>query len=304
VIVAFARVCCCLLLLAACRSAPPGPAPEPSGVRAVVLGTAQDGGVPQVGCACARCERALADPAARRRRAALGVVAGGRAFLVDAGPDVAEQAAALRPAPVAGVFLTHAHVGHYLGLAFFGREGMGARALPVHATARMRAFLEANAPWSLLLRHGHVELRDLSAGTAARPADGLAFTPVAVPHRDELSDTVGFVIAGPRRRLLYVPDADRWDGWPRDLAALLDEVDVALLDGTFFSARELPGRNLAEIPHPPIERSLERFRGARARIGFTHFNHSNPVLDPGSAEARAVEAAGFFLAREGMTFEL
>ncbi len=64
-------------------------------------------------------------------------------------------------------------------------------------------------------------------------------TPLAVPHRDELSDTLSFVVAAPRRRLFYCPDIDGWDAWDRDVRRLVADVDVALLDGTFFSAGEL-----------------------------------------------------------------
>src|SRR5688572_14807675 len=213
-----ALVVVALLLLAGQPPTPqaaPGPdaTPIPGGVRVVALGTAQDGGLPHASCSCGRCEAARRDPARRRLVASLAVLAGDRAFLIDATPDVREQldrVAALRSrprgavdrAPLDGVLLTHAHIGHYLGLAFFGFEAVHTRELPVYATPRMSEFLRAHAPWSQLVGIGNVVLRQTPAGAAYELAPGLTVTPLAVPHRDELSDTVGYLLRGPRRTLL------------------------------------------------------------------------------------------------------
>ena len=82
--------------------------------------------------------------------------------------------------------------------------------------------------------------------------------------------------------------------------------EVCLLDATFYSAAELPGRDLKEISHPFITDTLKKFADLTAgrRIILTHFNHSNPVCDPSSAEGRSVVAAGFELAQEMMAIEL
>ena len=288
----------------------------------LVLGTAQDGGVPQLGAHAASDEAARRDPALARRAASLLVVdpASGERWLVDAGPDVARQldaAEALAPlravpsgrAPIVdGVFLTHAHIGHYLGLAWFGREVYGADHLPVHGSARMVDFLAKNAPWELLVRLGHVDLHTLLPGRAVALAPGLSITPFLVPHRDEYTDTFGFEIRGPGRALLYIPDIDRWERWQTPVEAAIARVDVALLDATFFDADELPGRSLAEIPHPLVADSIARFArlpaGERRKIVFTHLNHSNRAGLPGTTERRAVEAAGMRVAREMERIEL
>jgi pyrroloquinoline quinone biosynthesis protein B len=211
---------------------------------------------------------------------------------------------------VDGVLLTHAHMGHYLGLAWFGYESVHTRGLPVWATPRMARFLRENGPWSQLVALGNVELRELQPGAGARGGggavelgDSVAVRAVSVPHRDEYTDTVGFRIEGPRATVLYVPDTDSWDAWGDRLDEVLEGVDVALVDATFYSAGELPGREVSEIGHPLVTDSLERFGDAvhagRLRVHFIHLNHSNPALDPRSPERRAIEAAGFHVAEEG-----
>ena len=239
-------------------AAPPSgtPAPAAAPPRLVALGTVQDGGLPHVACTCVRCERARREPGFRRHVAslALHLPASDKVYLLDATPDLGEQLAAVARlrgraaagrvdrAPADGVFLTHAHVGHYLGLAFFGFETVHTRRLPIWASPRMADFLRGNGPWSQLVKLENVELRPLRAGEPVALEDGVSVTPLQVPHRDEYSDTLGFVIRGPRRTVLYVPDTDSWRAWTRPLPELLAGVDEALLDGTFYSLDELPGR--------------------------------------------------------------
>jgi pyrroloquinoline quinone biosynthesis protein B len=285
-----------------------------------VLGTAQDGGLPHAACSCDRCAAARRDPALARRVASLGVVlpASGQVFLIDATPDLPEQLEALadvrRPAagrvdrsPVDGVLLTHAHMGHYLGLAWFGYEAVNTQGLPVWCTPRMAAFLRGNGPWSLLVSRGNVELRELDPAAGADGSvelgDGVTVRAVPAPHRDEYTDTVGFLVRGPRTAVFYVPDTDSWAAWGERLDEVLAEVDVALVDGTFYSRDELPDREVSEIGHPLITDSLERFgeavRAGRLRVVFTHLNHSNPALDPDGPERRAIERAGFRVLEDG-----
>jgi pyrroloquinoline quinone biosynthesis protein B len=212
--------------------------------------------------------------------------------------------------PVDGVLLTHAHIGHYLGLAFFGFESINSRALPVYAAARMAAFLRANGPWSLLVSRRNIELRPLVPGTAVALEPELSVTPFAVPHRDELSDTLGFIVRGPRHALLYVPDTDSWTAWETPLPAILrrERIDLALLDGTFHGPAELPDRDVRKIGHPLMTATAallgEAVRGGALRVYFTHLNHSNPVLDPASRERRALTAAGFAVAEDGQVIDL
>lgn len=207
-----------------------------------------------------------------------------------------------------GIFLTHAHIGHYTGLIHLGREVMGARAVPVHAMPRMSQLLASSGPWNQLVNLENIVLKPLEADQPVLLNQRLQVTPILVPHRGEYSETVAYRIAGPRHALLFLPDIDQWERWERKIEEQLKEVDHALLDATFFDGSELPGRNLAEVPHPLVSRTLERFQplpaSERAKVHLIHFNHTNPLLDPESAASRMVRSAGLGCASEGMKFGL
>jgi len=285
-----------------------------------VLGTAQDGGIPHAACTCERCEAARADPARRRLVASIAVVLPdrGEAYLVDATPDIRPQLHALHELgpsardrterkPVDGIFISHAHLGHYTGLAFFGFEAIHSREVPVYATQAMADLLRKNAPWDQLVRLKNITLQELPPGTS-KELGPVSVTPLEVPHRDEYADTVGYRIAGPTKTMLYVPDSDPWSMWPTPLLDALEGVDTALLDGTFFSADELPGRDLSAIGHPLIIDTMdlleERVRAGTLSVYFTHLNHTNPALDPGSEERETIDARGFHVLEDGQTLAL
>ena len=279
-----------------------------------MLGTAQDGGLPHVGCHRAPCERARHDPTFARHVVSLAIVdhAAGRRFLVEATPDSAGPAGpAGRPRPRARGAqsrrrraATHAHVGHYSGLIHFGREVASTQRLPLYASARMLDFLRHAGPWKLLFDLEQVEAHELVEGAPTRLTDRVAVTSLRVPHRDEFSDTLALRIDGPGRSLLFVPDTDRWATWARPIEELVRGADVALLDGTFHAAGELPGRNPAEVPHPLVIDTMARLAQQSAKVIFIHLNHTNPLCDPDSPESRAARKAGFRIAEEGMRIPL
>lgn len=307
------------LCLAGCRAT--SETPLPAGPYAVVLGTAQDGGLPQLGCQAEPCVRARRDPAFRRLVASLLIVdpRSGRRWLIDATPDLAEQVelaarfappipAAGRPALFDGIFLTHAHYGHYTGLAQLGREVYGSATTPVYGSARMCEFLGSNGPWDLLVSAGHIALSRIEPGVAVELAPDLRVRAFRVPHRDEYTDTLGFVVEGPERSLVYVPDVDKWPLLAPPIEGRIAAADHALLDGSFFEEGEIPGRAMSEIPHPFIVESLARFAelpaGERAKVHFTHLNHTNPAADPAQPAARRIRDAGCAVASEGLLLPL
>eukprot|EP00957_Ditylum_brightwellii_P156501 11911053-Ditylum_brightwellii.AAC.1 len=65
-----------------------------------------------------------------------------------------------------GIFLTHAHIGHYTGLMYLGREALGAVDVPVYAMPRMRSFLKNNGPWSQLVSLGNINIQNLEEKSA------------------------------------------------------------------------------------------------------------------------------------------
>ncbi len=268
----------------------------------IVLGTAQDGGSPQLGSPAMGPIRLVSS---------LAVVADdGTTVLVDVTPDVRAQIAHLdsleayrnrgRRNAVDHIVLTHAHMGHYAGLVQFGREAHNARGVQAWVTLSMGSFLTANQPWRALVDGGHIELRP-GLGPFSISA-GLTIRLVPVPHRDEFSDTVGVSI---NDEVLFIPDIDGWEQWP-DAEGELARHRICLLDATFSSLDEVPGRNLAEIPHPLVGDTIERFGhlAADRTMLLTHINHSNPIARPGSPQARAVAAAGFQVATDFMSWRL
>lgn len=258
-------------------------------LKAILLGNAQDAGVPQAGCACVNCCAAWASVSQRRWVSALGLLDVDQWFLIDATPDFREQLhfmqAHVPSAPLAGILITHAHIGHYTGLIHLGYEAMATRELPVYGTPRLNNFLRAHAPWKQLVDQGHIVLRELTPGELHTLTPNLSVLPMLVPHRDEWSDTVAFIVRGPARQLLYLPDIDAWDQWPHTLRDVIAEVDVALLDGSFFSHTELPGRALACIGHPLVMDTASRLAGLTADVRFIHLNHSNPLHHAGPERA-------------------
>ena len=281
-------------------------------VELYVLGSGQDGGSPQLGHDD---DPAWRDKKQVRTASSLGLIdrRASKRWLIDATPDVRDQlhrfdvmTMTSGPAPgLDGVFLTHAHIGHYTGLMFFGNESMGAKSLPVFAMPRMADFLAKNGPWSQLVSLGNIVLKPLQDRAPVEIGEQLSVTPLRVPHRQEYSEVVGYRIEGPHKKALFIPDIDRWEDWDAQGVKIEDQiakVDVAYLDGTFFADGELPGRDMSKIPHPMITKSMERFaalpEAERAKIRFIHLNWSNPARFKTSPAREEVVKAGFHVAEE------
>jgi pyrroloquinoline quinone biosynthesis protein B len=274
---------------------------SPPRIEAVVLGIAQDGGVPHLGCRQKLCVEARSDPSKRRHVASLGLIDGvsGKRFLIDATPDFESQVSRLGGLPD-GILLTHAHIGHYLGLAQLGREVANTKEMPVYCTASMARFLRENRPWSRLVESKNISIHEIEPDKEFALTENLRATALKVPHRDEDSDTVAYIVAGPVRKLLWLPDIDKWEKWDRRIEEVLRTVDAAFLDGTFFTADEIPGRTIADIPHPLVSEtvSLLSTGDRRAKVFFVHLNHTNRLLW-NENEIRRLSRLGFGVAHEG-----
>jgi pyrroloquinoline quinone biosynthesis protein B len=270
-----------------------------------ILGNLQDGGSPHLGCDKSCCKQS----AENKKVVALGWqhLSDGTTYLFEATPDIVSQIGYLETFPE-GIFLTHAHIGHYTGLMYLGREALGAHKVSVYAMPRMKHFLEQNGPWSQLVTLNNIELIELTGGKERAIHANMSVTPITVPHRDEYSETVGYVIAGSHKKALFIPDIDKWEKWTDRIEDWIAQVDYAFLDGTFFDASEVNNRPMAEIPHPFIAESMQRFQNLpsseRAKIYFIHLNHTNPVLVKGHSSRNSLEAAGFNVAEFGAQFKL
>ena len=307
------------LLLASCQVAPDVDQTPPPSVELFVLGIAQDGGLPHLGCERECCTKARASGRVEYP-ASLGLVDrrgdAPKLLLVEATPRVEEQAALLHEVanvhgrgrtPVDAIMVTHAHIGHYLGLALFGREVVGAKHLPVWCSPRFGDYLRGHGPWQQLVSLGQIDVKSFVVGESFSPWSGIEVRAMAVPHRDEFSDTMAYVISGPNRSALFVPDVDAWDRAPGLLERLLEGVEVAYLDGTFFDGSELPERNLSEIRHPLITRTMDKLAAVAAkhpgRIRFLHLNHTNPALHDEGVR-RSITSRGFAVAVMGEGVQL
>lgn len=279
----------------------------------VILGTTQDAGSPQIGCKKSCCQSLFSNPDKTRQVVSVGLVdpVSQSSWLFEATPDIKTQLRFLQESIPAktndipdGIFITHAHMGHYSGLLQLGKEAINADAVPVYAMPKMQSFLTNNAPWSQLIATRNINLQPLQNNQPVAIGHQIKVTPLQVPHRDEFSETVGFKIQTPNKIALFIPDIDKWDRWNTDINDLIKEVDYALLDATFFDNKELPGRDMSQIPHPFVVESMNRFDSLsptdKAKIYFIHFNHTNPLLDKSNVAQNQVKTAGYNIATYGL----
>ncbi len=280
----------------------------------VILGIAQDGSFPQAGCNKACCKEVWQHPEKRKFVSSIALInpETKQSWIFDATPDFGEQLQLLRThlkdsthLP-SGIFLTHAHIGHYGGLMQLGREVMGVNKMKVYAMPRMRQFLENNGPWNQLVQLKQIELLPLFADSGVGILEKVHITPFKVPHRDEYSETVGFSIRTAAFETIFIPDIDKWEKWfPEQTLHKLDSVlakaKYILVDGTFYNEKELGKNRMKDIPHPFMEESMALFSGwekeKRNRLYFIHFNHTNPSLHNNSIR-ETILRNGFHVAEQ------
>ena len=279
----------------------------------LILGTLQDGGSPHIGCEKDCCKDF--DPT--KKIVSLGIMdpKNEKRFLIEATPDITSQLKELKDqlpgktthAPD-GIFLTHAHIGHYTGLMQLGREAMNTKSVKVFAMPKMKAYLENNGPWSQLISLHNIEVEQIENDEWKNISSSIKIKPLLVPHRDEYSETVGYIIEGPQKKILFIPDIDKWEKWKTDIVSLIKQVDYAFLDGTFFSNSEVAYRNVEEIPHPLVTESLKLFENLslqdKNKVYFIHLNHTNPLLNKKSEAFQIVTKSGFHIASINMKFNL
>jgi len=277
----------------------------------------QDGGSPHIGCKRKCCEKLFSDPDETRKVVSLGIVdpENKKNFLIEATPDLTEQVRILKNYSTFknndvpdGIFLTHAHIGHYAGLMYFGKEALNADSVKVYAMPRMKNYLENNGPWSQLVKLNNILLLEMLEDKKIKLSNTITITPFLVPHRDEFSETVGYKIEGPKKKILFIPDIDKWGKWNKNIVEEIKKVDYAFLNGTFFDGGEIQGRDISQIPHPFVIESMELFKTLskeeRSKIYFIHFNHTNPLLDSKSKQTKHVIESGFHAAEIGAVFSL
>ena len=280
-----------------------------------ILGTAQDGGFPHIGCQKQCCDDFYKGILPKQQVVSLGLVdkESQQKFLFEATPDISTQLADLEKnhlktnTIIDGVFMTHAHMGHYAGLLYFGKEALGKKDIPVYAMPKMKEFLSNNGPWSQLVTTQNIVFLDLQKDSIVPLSNALKVTPFLVPHRDEFSETVGYKIEGNTNSALFIPDINKWSLWKKNIVEEVKKVDYAFIDATFFKEGEI-NRPMSEVPHPFIEETVDLFENeslaTKNKVIFIHFNHTNPALQSNSKERNDLELLGFRFATEGQRFKL
>ena len=274
-----------------------------------VLGIGQDAGVPQIGCDSPFCKKAWKDKKLQKMVSSIALVNPDtkERWIFDATPDFPEQFQLLKEITsdfsnnLTGIFLTHAHIGHYTGLMYLGRESMNSKDVKVYAMPRMKQMLETNAPWSQLVNIKNISLQTLENKQQIKLAENLTVEPFLVPHRDEFSETVGYKISANGKSLVFIPDIDKWQKWSETLEDVVKSNDYLLLDGTFYADGEI-NRPMSEVPHPFVSETMEFLKNLppneRKKVYFIHFNHTNPLVQDDKKKIKEVKKNGFNIASE------
>ena len=274
-----------------------------------ILGVVQDGGLPHLGSNKLCCNKD------EEKRYVTSVMLinneNNESYLFDASPDINKQLNFMGDRikkDLKGVFLTHAHIGHYTGLMYFGREALNSKSINVYAMPRMKKFLEQNGPWSQLVSLKNISITELNKNSNIAIDSKVSIQPIEVPHRAEFSETVGYKIYGPNKTVLFIPDIDKWYLWEKSIVDEIKQVDYALIDATFYDSSEVNYRDLSEIPHPFVVESMQLFDSIkleeRNKIFFIHLNHTNPLLNKESEQYKYVVDKGYNVAEEGLDLKL
>lgn len=279
----------------------------------MVLGVAQDGGFPQANCQKECCKAVFEQKVNKQYVSCMALIdpITNDKWIFDATPDFTQQLYLLNQATnnkgKLGVFLTHAHIGHYTGLMYLGREAMGANKIKVFAMPKMKNFIEKNAPWSQLVALQNIDLQTIKEDSVIVLNERISVQAFKVPHRDEFSETVGYKVFTANKSLIFIPDIDKWQKWNRNLEEMIKSVDYAFLDGTFYKDGEI-NRPMSEVPHPFVSETMDLLKNMptneKAKVHFIHFNHTNPAMNPKSLEQKEVKQKGFKIAFQGEKVDL
>lgn len=264
-----------------------------------------------MGCEKECCHKAWKNDSLKRFVVSLALVdpQSKKWWLFEATPDIKEQLQYFKTLTKGeynylptGIFLTHAHIGHYTGLMQLGREVMNAKEVQVFVLPKMKSYLETNGPWSQLVTLKNISLYNMDTVEALEAEKGIMISAFTVPHRDEYSETAGFKIVTAKNSYLFIPDIDKWQKWNKNIIEEVKKVNYAFIDATFSEITELKNRKMEEVPHPFVSETMELFKNeskeTKSKVHFIHFNHTNPVMWDKAAKQKLIER-GFKVANQG-----
>ena len=303
---------------------------------ALILGAAAGGGFPQWNCNCDVCRLAWSgDPRVKpRTQASIAVTtrpdgpsspAERQFVLINASPDLRQQIVAtpalqprgVRMSPIAAVVLTGAEVDQAAGLLTLRERGP----FGLYGTEGTLSTLAANSIFSVLAGDV-VTRRTIRPGAPFGLPGGIEAEVFFVPGKAplylegdspqleaETDANVGIELRAEGARLIFIPGAAKLTPV---MASRLAEADVVLFDGTLFSDDEMitagagvkSGRRMGHMPVGGPDGTLAALAGLARRRILIHINNTNPILIEGSSQRRAVEAAGFEVAEDGMRIEI
>lgn len=296
-------------------------------MRALILGAAAGGGLPQWNCGCPNCDAARLGSIAPQTQSSIAVSADGSSWVVlNASPDIRSQffdnpqmhPGSVRGTPVKSVILTNGDIDHIAGLLIL-REKTG---FDVFATGEILKALNEN-PMFGVLDPEHVSQKTMTIGEAFSPAPGVDITPYFVPGKVPLyqeagavdttlisENTIGLEIRANGKVMQYVPGCAMITD---DIIERFSDSDQILFDGTVWQNEEMKqtatgtktGRRMGHIPMSGEDGSLAMLgQLTRPTKTYIHINNTNPIWNPTSPERRAVEDAGWSVAQDGMEIVL
>ena len=279
-----------------------------------ILGNTQDAGLPHIGCNHQFCLDNF-NKYEEYYVTSIAVINSDlkKYILFEATPDITYQLNHLKDnifkeflLPEA-LYITHAHIGHYSGLMYFGREALGTKNLLVKVLPKMSKFLQKNGPWSQLVDLNNIKIEKIKFDSSNFELMNISVTPIQVPHRDEFSETAGYIIKGENKKALFIPDIDKWEKWDKSLVNLVQDFDYLLLDATFYNSMEI-NRDISEIPHPLVSETINILNSLsseeKRKVYFIHMNHSNPMLNSNGDLSKSILNMGFNIARLGQRLYL
>ena len=274
-----------------------------------ILGIAQDGGFPQFGCNLNCCQNI---PIHTNFISSAAIIDNKlkEYWLIDVTPEFRYQFNLIKHKVNSiipkGIFITHAHSGHYTGLIEFGKEVLNSKSIPVHVMPKMLEYLKSDNPWKNLINQENLHLIKMNNAENIIIDRDINITPFLVNHRQEIAETVGFRIIGPNIKIIYLPDIDNWDEIA--LQNMVQKNDYLFIDGTFYNHNELQHRNIENIPHPSIEKTIELLNAMNTKdknkVHFIHLNHTNNAIKKNSRIYKEIYSKKFKISSEGMKIYL
>jgi phosphoribosyl 1,2-cyclic phosphate phosphodiesterase len=254
-------------------------------VKITFLGTGTSHGVPMIACDCPTCRST--DPHDRRLRPSIYVqMPDGTAVLVDAGPDLRQQALAHDIRRVDAILFTHGHADHILGLdetrRFTARTGSAMLCYGDPATlddirGMFRYVFDPAAP-----QGGGLPSLELIGVQGPISINGHSVQPLAIMHGER--PILGYRFGS----FAYLTDCNAIPDhtWP-----LLHNLEVVVLDAL---------RERVHPTHFSLSEAIEAARRIAARRTlFTHMCHDLP-----HAATNARLPTGMQLAYDGLVLEL